>query len=278
LLIWLLSATLAGFIVQQACAIWLHHSDFERFIGLSPAFLEGGNLWAIFTYPLVHRGVLHLLAVALPVYFLGRELVPHFGERRLCWLALIAVILSGATWVGVHFGRSDDLFGGSPILWCFLASYACLLPNKEISFLVFFVVPVTLRPKNVAWSLLAFDLAGFFFTELPGNGFHGLDLPHSAHLAAMLVGWLGAERLKRVTWLNQKTRTELEAPRWMKRPKKVAAVPPAATATSQVAVSREDVRAEVDRILDKINSEGFGSLSLDEKRALDEAKDLLSRP
>jgi hypothetical protein len=34
----------------------------------------------------------------------------------------------------------------------------------------------------------------------------------------------------------------------------------------------------VDRILDKINSDGFGALTEAEKRLLDEAKDLLSRP
>jgi hypothetical protein len=42
--------------------------------------------------------------------------------------------------------------------------------------------------------------------------------------------------------------------------------------------SRADLRAEVDRILDKINSEGFASLSADEKRRLDEARALLSGP
>mgnify|MGYP006139679347 CR=1 FL=1 len=36
-------------------------------------------------------------------------------------------------------------------------------------------------------------------------------------------------------------------------------------------------RTEVDRILDKINSQGFASLTPDEKRVLDDAKDLLSR-
>jgi hypothetical protein len=40
---------------------------------------------------------------------------------------------------------------------------------------------------------------------------------------------------------------------------------------------RADLRAEVDRILDKINSQGFGALTEEEKRRLDEAKDLLSR-
>ena len=36
-------------------------------------------------------------------------------------------------------------------------------------------------------------------------------------------------------------------------------------------------QAEVDRILDKINSHGFGALTPEEKRILDDAKDLLSR-
>jgi len=41
--------------------------------------------------------------------------------------------------------------------------------------------------------------------------------------------------------------------------------------------TRENLRAEVDRILDKINSKGFGALTAEEKRLLDEARDLLSR-
>ena len=53
---------------------------------------------------------------------------------------------------------------------------------------------------------------------------------------------------------------------------------PATPAAYHVNLSnREDLRAEVDRILDKINSQGFGALTADEKRLLDEAKDLLSR-
>ena len=43
------------------------------------------------------------------------------------------------------------------------------------------------------------------------------------------------------------------------------------------ATRQEDLRAEVDRILDKINSDGFGALTTGERRVLDEAKNLLSR-
>jgi hypothetical protein len=38
-----------------------------------------------------------------------------------------------------------------------------------------------------------------------------------------------------------------------------------------------DLRADVDSILDKINSQGFGSLTEEEKQTLDDAKDLLSK-
>ena len=41
--------------------------------------------------------------------------------------------------------------------------------------------------------------------------------------------------------------------------------------------SPKDMKKEVDRILDKINSKGFGSLTDDEKKILDEAGDLLKK-
>jgi hypothetical protein len=40
---------------------------------------------------------------------------------------------------------------------------------------------------------------------------------------------------------------------------------------------RDDLQIEVDRILDKINISGFGSLSASEKQTLDRAKDILNR-
>ncbi|WP_414664416.1 DUF6576 domain-containing protein [Horticoccus sp. 23ND18S-11] len=43
------------------------------------------------------------------------------------------------------------------------------------------------------------------------------------------------------------------------------------------AVTKEELRAEADRILDKINSHGFAALTADEKRVLHEARNLLSR-
>ena len=65
----------------------------------------------------------------------------------------------------------------------------------------------------------------------------------------------------------------------MQKARKATAATPASVSDAPLpSTSREDIRAQVDRILDKINSQGFGALTPDEKRLLDEAKDLLSRP
>ena len=42
-------------------------------------------------------------------------------------------------------------------------------------------------------------------------------------------------------------------------------------------VRPSDLQKEVDRILDKINSSGFGSLNQEEKSTLDRAKDIIGK-
>ena len=79
-------------------------------------------------------------------------------------------------------------------------------------------------------------------------------------------------------WFNPEDRADVELPRWIKRARRSAPTAQAVDITATPAQSsRPDIRAEVDRILDKINSHGFNALSPEEKRVLDEAKDLLSR-
>jgi hypothetical protein len=65
-----------------------------------------------------------------------------------------------------------------------------------------------------------------------------------------------------------------ETPKWLQKKKLVTAL------KTQFKVNvgpRPDLKAEVDRILDKINVSGFGSLTPEEKRTLDQARDMMSR-
>ncbi len=276
-LTWLLSAIIAGFVIQMVFSVWIETPGFESIMALSAGAIRHGHVWTLLTYPLLHTNVLHVLVVVLSIFFIGRELVTHVGEQRMAWLALLATVVGGLAWVAVHFNRGGEVVGATPILWCYFTVFACLFANREISFLVFFVLPITTRPKYILWVMLGLDAVGFLFSELPGKNFVGSDTPHSAHLAALLVGWLYYRFVHESAWRTLRPRADVELPRWMKRPKKISAATPSYQVNVGGGSSREDLRAQVDRILDKINSHGFGALTPEEKRVLDEARDLLSR-
>ena len=220
-LIWFLSATIAGFVIQNVYTVWLHRPGFIEIFGLSSVGLRHGYVWSLLTYPLLHEDVLHLLFVVLGVFFLGRELITHVGEKRMAWLTAAGAAGAGLAWFAVNFNRDGLVLGSTSILLCYLSVFACLFPNREISFLVFFVLPVRTRPKYIAWIVLFVALMGFLFTELPNRPF-GAALPYSGYLGAMLVGWLYYRFFHEGNWLILRRSNELELPRWMKRPRKAA--------------------------------------------------------
>jgi hypothetical protein len=105
-----------------------------------------------------------------------------------------------------------------------------------------------------------------------------MEVASSAHLGGMLTGLIYHRFVHNAAWFNPEDRPDVELPRWIKRSGKPEAVTPAFDNTTATPPNtRQDIRAEVDRILDKINSHGFGALTPDEKRVLDNAKHLLSR-
>ena len=109
-LIWLLSAMIAGFIVQLVLSVWLNATEFERLVTLSPAGFSSGRLWTLFTYAFRHGSILHLLAVALPIFFIGRELAPPSGALSVAsQLFPIPVVAwfgaTGPTRITLEFGK-----------------------------------------------------------------------------------------------------------------------------------------------------------------------------
>lgn len=268
-LIWLLSATVAGFVVQNIFTVFLNRPGFTDLVGVSANAIRSGYVWTLVTYPFFHAGILSLLVGVLSTFFLGKEIIIHLGERKMMWLTLAATVAGGLLWFATNFNRPGLLIGGTPIVLCYLILFACMFPNREISFLVFFVLPVRTRPKYIAWIALGISIFCLAFYEIPGGGY-----AHSANLGGMLVAWLYYRYVHEGSWFSGSS-VEVELPRWMKRNKKAAPTLPAVAA--QQPSSREVLRAEVDRILDKINSHGFGALTPEEKRKLDDAKDMLSR-
>jgi membrane associated rhomboid family serine protease len=285
-LTWLLSAIIAGFLVQVLFRMpWLRgHGRIDEFLELAIPTFKNGWIWTLITHSFLHSTgfFFHVIVNCFVLFVLGRELLPLLGARRFLGLYAAATIVGGLAWAAVHwrFGTGEHI-GASAGISALIVVFACFFPNQQINFLLFFLFPVSLTPKHIAGFLVGLELLGLFVYEIPGARLpFDLAISSSAHLGGMLTGLLYYRFVHDARWLaGSPDRAEIELPRWMKRTRKVTPLPPppAVEPIAPAASSREDIRAEVDRILDKINSHGFGALTPEEKRVLDDAKDLLSR-
>ncbi len=276
-LTWLLCAIAAAFVVQSLVSRRLPGIGLENSLGFSPDALRAGHLWTLLTYGFLHStgNLLQPLAYLLAIYFAGREVLPILGARRFVAFYFASLVAGALLWSAFHWHQPGMLLGASAGVAALIVLYACFYPNREVTLLLFFVLPVTIKPKHLALTLLAVDLCGLVLYEVLG-----LSAPfyaaHSAHLGGMAAGWVYFRYIHDSDWSFASQRADIELPRWMKR--RGAQAPEKAPPAYSVNMGdRGHFRAEVDRILDKINSDGFGSLSADEKRVLDEARDLIGR-
>lgn len=273
--VWLIAAIVAGFLLQNIFLRWFGVGQaFTEYFALSIDGLQSGRVWTLLTYSFLHSpsNLLHVIANLLGLYFLGRELLPLLGEKRFLWFYAAAAVAGGLLWTATHWRTGGVVWGASAAVYGLLTVFACFYPNRQVTLLLFFVLPVTLKPKYIASALLGLDLCGFLFYEVMG-AVSPFGFAHSAHLGGMLAGWIYFRYVHEGKWSLRRS-ASFELPKWARR--RTASSTPAPK--FQVNLSdRNDLRAEVDRILDKINSQGFGSLTDEEKRVLDSAKDMLSR-
>lgn len=276
-LTWLLCAIAGGFIVENIFLLWFGGAIKEGFIHavtLSPAGISQGFVWTLLTHGLIHDpdNLLHVCFVLFTVFILGRAVVVDIGPKHLLIVFSTAVIVGGALWLGVNWTRGGLLYGASAGLSALMILFACLRPQQPVAL---FFVDVGLRAKHIAFALIAFHAAGLVLQEIPGRG-SWFAMAHSAQLGGMLVAWVYHRRfyVRAGRWFESDEKPVIELPKWARKTRQSATPAPA----FKVDVTPvKDVRAEVDRILDKINSEGFQSLTAEEKLRLDDARDHLSR-
>ena len=277
-LTWLISLVVAMFVVQNIAARMPGFgSGLDRLLALTPEGLRAGHVWTLLTYGFLHStgNLLQVATFLVVIYLAGREVLPLVGTRRFLGLYAAALVAGGLCWAAVHWRQPEMMLGSSAAACALVVLYACFFPNRDVTLLVFFVMPVTFRPKFLALGLLALDLCGLLFYEI-------LRLPfpvyaaHSAHLGGMAAGWIYFRYFHDSDWSLASARADIELPRWMKQRRAPRAEAAAPTYSVNLG-DRGHLRVEVDRILDKINSDGFASLTAEEKRVLDEARDLIGR-
>lgn len=275
-LVWLVAALCAAFAIQLAMlSPWFNGTaTVLDYLRLTVRSFQQGQLWTLVTHGLLHStgNPLHILFSLLSLVLIGRELEPQLGARKFLTVFIGSLVIGAFCWLALHWRSGGAHIGPSAGIMGLLVVLARLYATQEMNFVPFFLFSVTLRPMYFVYGLAGIDLFLLLFFELPGANAPFAYAP-SVHLGGMLGGWLFFRFLYANNGWDRAATFSL--PNWLRLRGSPSSDP---APHSAVPSSRSgDLRADVDRILDKINSHGFGSLSEEEKQILDDAKDLLSK-
>lgn len=273
---WLIVLNVAVFILQSVVAVWFKKPGLlEYWAGLSGMALVQGWVWTPITYAFLHEGFLHILLNMMVLVFSWRPVSAQIGERRSLWL-YFACVLGGAFLWMLAYGSAfpqREMVGASAGAFGLFAMFCLLYWERPLTFLLFFLIPITVKPK---WVLLFFggmEVFSLLFRELPERfGWVGgnAGIAFSAHVGGLLVACAYYWVFHKKGWAMRKPSVEL--PAWMHRASIYEKKPPAYRVNFD---PTEVSQGELNRILDKIASHGFSSLTPTERAQLDRAHDAL---
>lgn len=244
----LLIAMGAAYVVQVLLGV-VDDGLFTRLFGLNLWRLRHGFVWQPVTYLFVHGGLIHLLLNMLGLFFMGPETERAMGSRHFMILFFVSGILGGVGWLLISNASWPTCVGASGAIFGVIGAFTALFPNRPVTVLIFYVVPVTMRAWVMAMALGVMELA-----FLLGSGFDG-GIAYAAHLAGGVAGYVYTAVLFRQSGASW--RSFVRAPRWGQGS-------PAADSP------------EIDRLLDKVSREGIGSLTARERRVLEKASQELN--
>jgi membrane associated rhomboid family serine protease len=196
----------------------------------------------------LHGGVWHLALNMFILWMFGRELEGIWGEKGFLHYYLTCGIGAGIVTCFSTMGSLDITIGASGAIFGILVAYAVIYPERPITLLLFFVLPITMKTKHLVMGFAALEFLHCISYTPDGIG-------HFAHLGGGVVGYFYLRMWKRRSFYSTGYgETILSRVREMlqKRKQKQAG----------------DLEGEVDRILDKISKTGLQSLSRREKNLL----------
>jgi len=227
------------------------YRQFISIFGLVPASVSHKLMfWQFFTYMFLHGGFGHLLINMFVLWMFGSDLEREWGEKKFLRYYLITGIGAGFIYYLSAINSVIPTIGASGAVFGILVAFGMTFPERTITLLVFFVIPVSMKAKRLVMLFAGIELLSYLsYGQAEG-------IARFAHLGGMLVGYL---------YLKVVMRGYGRLPSWSDLLFRISQ-----WRIRQRAKQREmrEEEEDIDAILDKISRQGMGSLTWRERKIL----------
>tara|TARA_B100000519_G_C14247896_1_gene440817 strand:+ start:1030 stop:1857 length:828 start_codon:yes stop_codon:yes gene_type:complete len=225
---------------------------FFQLFGLVPKLIWSEfMIWQPVTYLFFHGGIWHVLINMFVLWMFGSELERLWGKLRFLKYYFITGIGSGIITALLNLSSITPVVGASGAVFGVLMAYGITYPNRTIY--LYGIIPIRSMLFVIAVGLIAFV-----------SSFDGTSrISHITHLSGMVIGYLILKRRWQFNdiWFSIRKKTlEYQIQR---EERKIS--------------HRQELENNIDKILDKINDQGFKSLSDKEEKQLYENSKSLSK-
>lgn len=260
----LIIINVAVFVIGAFVDRFFGYGAFFSIFDLSFSNLMSGKIWTIFTYSFLHASLLHIAFNMIALYFMGTPLENWLGARKFLFVYFCGAIGGALLWLLCSFGAREGLVGASASVMAVFACFCAFYPPMPITFLLFFVIPISMKPMNMLKIAAAIEGIGLLYSISGGDS----SIAYAAHLGGIATGLWGAAAIKRGQ-LGFLDNFSFKSPFGKSEKTKRSA----ADYSFRVNISNPtELKGEVDRILDKINKQGFASLTDNERQTLVQAR------
>lgn len=283
---WLIALNIAVFFVQLTT---VGTANMQQWLGYLFEKELAAGWWTVFTYPFVHGSFWHLAIGAYTLYLFGPRLERAWSAGELTRYYVLCGL--GGWLFHLLFAREALLVGATaPVLGVALA-HAMRWPDDEVA--LFGVLPLRVR------SLMALMVAANLVVGMVAAG-EGAGISYLAHIGGLITGWLylrssagpSLERLRqRVSPLpDMPDEPPRAVPRSLPRSREREREIDDIVAQSNAALRRRPAssappvasrpapaRTDLNAVLDKISEHGMESLTIEERKLLEEKSRELRR-
>jgi membrane associated rhomboid family serine protease len=208
-------------------------------------------LWQPFTYLFFHGSIWHVLINMFVLWMFGSELERLWGKEHFLKFYFVTGVGAGLVTMIIGLNSMTPIVGASGAVYGVLLAYGLTYPNRTVY--LYGIIPI----KSL-WFVIGIGVIAFM------SSFDNVSqISHLTHLSGMMIGYLMLRRPVRFNdlWFTIRKRT-LEY-KIKHEEKKVT--------------QHQEIERGIDRILDKINREGFDSLTEEEHDRLYKGSQSLSR-